>query len=380
MNDTLALLSHLSSLVEAKEVVKISLSKVRDKAAAVRNVYIRPIVIKGDYVYQVSKRTKTQDFVENIPSERLEAYVEASLSNDFFNAHIQATTADYSLLQNKKGNAKLTIKKGARKEANLEHNHSKKKYVDTSALYLERLGITTQNGQIRGSHQKKFKQINRYIELLDGLVRDSQLSTIVDMGSGKGYLTFALYDYLRNASKDISIRGVESRPELVTLCNTIAQESKYAGLRFQEGNIGSVDLGKVDMVIALHACDIATDMAIAKGIEAQAQYIVVAPCCHKQIRKAMDVGNSIMSPVLQHGILLERQAEMITDGIRALILEAQGYRTKVFEFISSEHTGKNVMITAAYTGVKDAKALDQIRAIKQEYGIAEHYLETMLKQ
>jgi hypothetical protein len=174
----------------------------------------------------------------------------------------------------------------------------------------------------------------------------------------------------------VSMTGIELRSNLVEFCNDLANKSEYHQLEFLSKDIHDYHPEKINMLIALHACDIATDIAIAKGIQADAEIIVVAPCCHKQVRKAMKHENEL-SAVLKHGILEERQAELITDGIRALLLEAHGYQTKVFEFISTEHTSKNLMITAVKSQPKEG-ALAQVKAIKEQFGIEFHYLEKLL--
>ena len=200
------------------------------------------------------------------------------------------------------------------------------------------------------------------------------------MGAGKGYLTFALYDFLSNTlRKKAQVMGVEVRPDLVQLCNQIAQNAGFEQLNFQQGYIGNFTLPKTDILIALHACDTATDDAIFKGIQAKADLIICAPCCHKQIRKQMNCTTHLQN-MLQYGIHKERMAEMVTDTIRALLLEVNGYQTKVFEFISTEHTGKNVMIVGQKVSkTKDSSHyLEKIEMLKSEFGIEEHYLEKLL--
>jgi len=200
------------------------------------------------------------------------------------------------------------------------------------------------------------------------------------MGSGKGYLTFALYDFITNImQKNITMTGVELRPDLVDTCNNIARKSGFENLSFIQGTIKDAPLNNIDILIALHACDTATDDAIYSGITSNASLIVCAPCCHKQIRREFDVP-APLNNVTKYGILKERQAEIITDTIRALLLEASGYKTNVFEFISTEHTPKNVMIVGEKTSERpdDKRILDDITSIKKIYGIGNHYLETLL--
>jgi hypothetical protein len=201
------------------------------------------------------------------------------------------------------------------------------------------------------------------------------------MGSGKGYLTFALYDYLRNKfDTKVCITGVEYRQELVDVCNVISGKAAFDNLVFVQGTIEEAPVEDTDILIALHACDTATDEAIFRGISSGASLIVCAPCCHKQIRNEIKLQNPL-SQLLKHGILLERQAEIVTDSLRALIMEAYGYKTKVFEFISSEHTSKNVMIIGrkiTHSPEKRISVLEHIAQIKAVYGIRRHYLEDLL--
>ncbi|HUH38390.1 MAG TPA: SAM-dependent methyltransferase, partial [Spongiibacteraceae bacterium] len=243
-------------------------------------------------------------------------------------------------------------------------------------------------GTVFKNAQDKFRQISRYIELLDPLLDalpPGPLS-IVDMGSGKGYLTFALYDHLRHTrQREVRITGIEYREDLVNLCNRIAAQCDYTQLAFLRGSIADYPQADADVVIALHACDTATGDAIAQGIRAGAQLIVVAPYCHKQIRRAMQAGNSPhpLSFVTRHGIFMERQAEMITDALRALILERHGYKTRAFEFVSDAHTAKNVLVVAQRRATPPDTG--QLRALQQQiddakklFGIGQHYLETLV--
>jgi hypothetical protein len=242
------------------------------------------------------------------------------------------------------------------------------------------------NFELRREMVDKYQQINRYIELLAPYfneIRFPQVFHVADMGSGKGYLTFALYDYLTGKLGETPlVTGVESRDELVISSNEVAVKAGFSNLRFVPGTIRDVPLEKIDVLIALHACDTATDDAIFRGISSGASLIVCAPCCHKQIRKEIRAANSLKE-ILKHGILEERQAEILTDGLRALIMEAHGYKTSVFEFISTEHTPKNLMIVGRKIAGKSAgrkKALGQIRDVKALFGIERHYLEELLER
>ena len=231
--------------------------------------------------------------------------------------------------------------------------------------------------------QHKFKQIYKYAEIVENLIKPMKFGGtvhIADMGAGKGYLTFALYELLtQKLNKDVDIKGVEIRPDLVLKINEIINSNHLKGLEFVESSIQDFHPEKLDVLIALHACNTATDDAIASGIKAGAELIVCAPCCHKQIRQEMERSGKV-DAITRYGIFLERQAVMITDTIRALVLEYFGYKTQVMEFIEMEHTPKNVLLVGRKTSKETDKEsiLQQINELKSKYGIEKHYLETVL--
>lgn len=360
---------------------KITFSKPRHQNKEIINVYVKTAIIKNEMQYSLTNRYRRKDEVKNYSKEQMADTLDHLLANMFFNAVLFTEDEEITFLQSKKGKSKYIGKKTNQDVVlTTTHDHQKSRMVDATQTWLQSLGLAGKDGKILDKSQDKYRQINKYIEILDHLIKDfptDQMITIADMGSGKGYLTFALYDHLVNTKKiRARMTGYEMREDIVTLCyNTVIKEG-FVGLTFQQKDIDQVNAAGCDMVIALHACDIATDMAIAKGIQAGAKYIIVSPCCHKQVRNSMKHQN-ILSPILSHGILEERQAEILTDGIRALIMEAHGYKTQVFEFISSEHTSKNLMIT----GVKstpDPTAMQKVEAIKKYFGIEFHHLERIL--
>lgn len=373
----------------AGESFKCTLAKpVAASATDLKNVYLRPVLLKKGLHVAFNFRYKTRDEVKNFALEEALEQLEKLLGNVFLNADLLTPERDFSLQFQPDGTARFSEKKPSQPHAapgNTAHNREKHRLIDPSAPWLHLLGITNAKGEVLAASQDKWKQINKYLEIVESLLRDQALPTqahIADMGSGKGYLTFALYDFLQNhQGLSPKITGIELRPALVDFCNKTAQSVGFQNLTFVAKDIADYNEGALDMLIALHACDTATDLALAAGIRQKARILVAAPCCHKQIRKAMNPQNEL-APLLQHGILLERQAELVTDGIRALLLEAEGYRTKVFEFVSSEHTAKNVMITATLDGrrlnQRRAEALAQVAALKNGFGIAEHWLEKLL--
>ena len=342
-------------------------------------------MLKNEKLLSVVFRHQTSDITKNLSLTEGIIFLKENVGTAFLTASLFTSKEDIQILFNKKREARIfTSKPSLTALQEFEHDKIKHRLIKTEgSIYLQKLGLISSDGKIIASMNDKFRQIDKYIEIIDSNLKENKpdkLFTIIDMGSGKGYLTFALYDHLANNLKiPVRITGVEMRQNLVDLCNKIARESGFEGLSFVQGNIGDYNIEQIDMLIALHACDTATDDAIFKGITADAGYIICAPCCHKQIRKEMNPENE-MKPILKHGIFMERQAEMLTDGLRALILEKHGYQTKAFEFISTNHTPKNVMIVGRKSQVKPdvEKIAGQIHQIKKAFGIEKHYLEELL--
>ena len=309
-----------------------------------------------------------------------------NLGKDFFGAHLFTTENDIQLDIGKKGRSRLNIGKPTFKtKPPLEHDRTKTLQIDPASFYLKALGITTDAGTVRDKQQDKWRQINKFIEILAGLFEKSALKdrkklTIVDMGSGKGYLTFAAYDYFANRRKiDVKITGVDTKKELVGLCNDIAVATEFDRLRFVNSSIDEFDVANVDILIALHACNTATDDAIFKGIAAKAELIIVAPCCHQEIRPQLR-SPEMFKDILKHGVMLERMAETFTDGLRSMLLERSSYSTKLFEFVPTEHTPKNNMLvgTRLAKPANTSEIYSRIEQIKELYGIKEQRLETLL--
>jgi len=377
-------LDRLSTAIEKNNFIQLTLGKSA-KSSDLTNVYIRMVELKGSCVFSFNYRFRTRDEVKNYSFEDGIDKIAHFLGDVFLSAHLFTLSHDFQLLFNKKRKSHFSQLPPSKKQSmTVSHNREKKRFVETTDnVYLQKLGVVNSEGQVIKSRQDKFKQINKYIELVDSLICQAHLPEelhIVDMGSGKGYLTFALYDYLVNhCGRKVSITGIELQEKLVTLCNEIAGEAGFSNLKFISQDIHQYAEKRIDILIALHACDTATDEAICKGIVADAGLIICAPCCHKQIRKQMHTTGE-MKAITQFGIFEERQAEMLTDTIRALILEAHGYQSKVFEFISNEHTRKNVMLSGAKTSknTNPEVALREIEKLKEKFGVAYHHLERLL--
>jgi SAM-dependent methyltransferase len=387
-------LALLRAAVDAGSFDRLVLTKPRESSADLQRVLVRALVLRGERRLQLVYSHATRDVTKNIaPGEALAA-IAALLGDGFAHAHLHTVDTAAELRISRKGRAGLSVRKAARPataeagtvEAVVPHDRIKRRFVDIRRRWLADLGVTDAQGRLVPSMARKWKQINKFVEVFDHAIATSRLAattkpiTVIDFGSGKGYLTFAVHDHLRHAlGRDADVTGVELRPDLVDLSNRAAARAAADGLRFVTGDIRSHEPGPIDVMIALHACDTATDHALARGLRGGAEVILCSPCCHKQLRPQMRAP-APLQPMLQHGIHLGQQAEMVTDSLRALLLEAEGYATQVFEFVALEHTSKNKMILA----VRRPRPIDrtpieaQIGEIKAFYGIREHCLETLL--
>ncbi|MEE1884906.1 class I SAM-dependent methyltransferase [Pedobacter flavus] len=385
--------TEIQSSLENNSFVKLSLGNYKGEIDALKNIYVKPIFIKRQPHLSFTYRYKTRDIVKNFSIIDGERVIASALEDGFQIATLTTTAEEFQFEIFKSG--KSVLRKRLLNEVRpVENSHNRKKQYkisNSAANYLQELGLTDANGTVYSNAQDKFKQINRYVELLAPLINELKIEhsfNVVDMGAGKGYLTFALYDYLVNSlKKQAFVKGIEFRQDLVDICNSIALHSGFQNLSFEQGTIQDYQ-GPTDILIALHACDTATDDAIAKGILGNAQLIIVAPCCHKQIRREIE-NNKVVNDIsflTKHGIFLERQAEMVTDGLRAMYLEYAGYKTKVFEFISDAHTPKNVMIVGVKKNEeserlkqeRQTKILASIQDAKRYFGITEHHLGGLL--
>ncbi|QHH99313.1 class I SAM-dependent methyltransferase [Acinetobacter dispersus] len=372
--------------IENKSFDRLILSQYKGEIAQLEKISFRVIELQGQAMLSCLYHHTTQDVTKNYTiDEGLEKIAE--LLNQCKQANLFSLEQDIQLKKNKKKAMLNCQKKQASvdKVGQQQHDREKQRYVQQQSPFLKHLGITDEKGQIVPSMARKWKQINKFIEIFshayEQIDASQQELNIVDFGSGKGYLTFALYDYLQAQHKTPLITGVELRSNLVEFCQNVADQTGFSHLDFFEGDVRSYQPEKLDVMIALHACDIATDFAIHTGIRLNASMIMCAPCCHKELRPQLQ-SPEVLQPMLQFGIHAGQQAEMLTDTLRALLLKAYGYETKVFEFVSLEHTSKNKMILATKRKdiqQPDAKIMQQIQALKAMYGIEKQSLELLLQ-
>lgn len=383
-------LSQIKDSIDNENFVKLSLGNYQGAIEELKNIYIKAVLIKRELKLSFTYRYKTRDITKNWEMEAGLVEIESLLHPQRFRICTLFTLTENRVctLNAKQVWSEKIEKATTVKPVDLSHDKQKERKVgDSDKIYLKELRLTDDTGKVYKNAQDKWKQINHYIELLSGeldSLPQKDVLQVVDMGAGKGYLTFALYDYLNHVlHRKTQVEGVEYRNDLVELCNSIAQKSHFNQLNFVQGTIEDyVPQTNLDILIALHACDTATDDAIYKGIQHQAHLIVVAPCCHKQVRRQLEQvkAKNDLSFMTKHGIFLERHAEMLTDGIRSLLLEYFGYQTKVIQFISDAHTPKNVMIVAVKKSIdaeKQAQILEKLKATKAYFGIQYHYLEKL---
>lgn len=345
-------------------LIRVILSNPSSKDGVIK-ICARPMLKNKSLLFQIEEYTKTQVFHKNLTAGDAGSYLTGKLSSDtssqtasFKNALVETQSFTANVLVSKKGT--ITIKKKMNTSAKqpkifLSHNR-KKKYILEEGIpvpFLIDLGVMTQNGNIVNAHYDKFRQINRFLEYIEDILPSLPTGRelrILDFGCGKSYLTFAIYYYLKVLKGyPVRITGLDLKEDVIRHCNELAVKYGYDKLEFLCGDIAYYDgCSQVDMVVTLHACDTATDYALAKAVGWGAKVILSVPCCQHELNKQMK--NDLLSPVLHYGILKERMAALMTDGLRAQILEANGYRTQILEFIDMAHTPKNLLIRAVYNG------------------------------
>ncbi len=359
----------------------------------IERLTVRAIELRGEPALTFLWRHRTKDVTKNHAPEAGLTEIATLLGARFRNAHLHTATEEVQFAVSRKGRETLRVTRvdGTDAPAPAAHDKAKQRPLEMAHPVWSALGLTH---LVKGepalvpAMARKWKQINRFVEILASAVDEAQLQgpvRVADFGSGKGYLTFAVHDWLQSHGLQPRVTGIELRDDMVKLCEGIVQDEHLQGLRFDQGDVRTQAVQPLDVMIALHACDIATDHALHVGLQSGAKVIMSSPCCHKELRPQMTLP-AVLKPMLQHGIHLGQEAEMVTDSLRALLLESQGYRTQVFEFIALEHTSKNKMILAVKAQGPAAEALAarrpellaQIAEIKRFYGLREQRLEQLL--
>ncbi|MBQ8592134.1 MAG: SAM-dependent methyltransferase [Lachnospiraceae bacterium] len=350
-----------------EQLYQMILSNARDKEA-ISKAKVRPVMLQKELYFQISRFVGKQVLHQNCTKAELVKEVFSMMKADFKQIEIETMSYKATGLISKKGTVTIKKKRHTEEKApvDMSHNRSKQYILQEGTVvdFLVDLGVQTKEGKIVKSKYDKFRQINRYLELVEDIMLElpkDRAIQIIDFGCGKSYLTFALYYYMHILQKrDVNIIGLDLKEDVIRTCNALKDKYGYNKLRFIPGDISSFeDMDNVDMVVTLHACDTATDYAIAKAVAWDAKVIFAVPCCQHEVNKQIE--NEMLAPVLKYGLLKERISALLTDGIRANLLEQMGYDTQVVEFIDMEHTPKNVLIR----GVKKREASTPVEALQR---------------
>lgn len=379
---------------------RLALGRPHDTEPSLEKLLARRVALRGVDHLSMVWRHRSKDITKNLPLPEAVAQVAQLLATQFHHAHLVTRSHDIQLALGKRGQWGLRVGKlpvpateaaaTAEAPAADAHDRPRQHALSLAEPFLAELGVTDAQQRLIPAMARKWRQINKFVEVLDHAFAQSPLAArdaaepvrVLDFGAGRGYLTFAVHQRLVAAGRTPDIVGVELREDLVAQCNGVARHLGLAGLRFDAGDVRSHASGPIDIMIALHACDIATDVAMHRGVRGGAAIIVCSPCCHKELRPQL-LAPAPLRPMLRHGIHMTEQAEMLTDTLRALLLQSMGYDTQVFEFISPEHTAKNKMVLAVRRAqpLPDAQCQAlraQVAELKAFYGVRTQTLESLI--
>ncbi len=369
------------------DLQQIVLSNSKDRAQGTK-VKVRPVLLKDELVFQETLYVGTQVFHENLKADKMRQRIVERLENLFRQGEIKADGLEATVLVSKKGKMTLKVKQMPKsgKVQEVSHNRTKQYILmdGTPVDFLIGLGVQTPDGKVNKTRYDKFRQINRYLEfiedVLEALPKDRTIR-IIDFGCGKSYLTFAMYYYLHELQgRDIEVTGLDLKTDVISHCNELARKLGYTKLTFERGDISTYEgATEVDMVVSLHACDKATDYALEKAVKWGARVILAVPCCQHELNG--QIRSDILQPVLKYGLIKERMAALLTDALRANLLEQQGYETQILEFIDMEHTPKNILIRAVKRpdkAIQKKSTASDISRVKELLNV-EPALEQLLK-
>lgn len=364
--------------MDSGKLIKMIFAGKRRKSIEYKKVTMRPVTIKGEYMYQAEFHFDKKVTHENIPYFDGIDFAENLIRQDFKQVNILTETEDIQILASKPEKPRITRQNTSRRAGDLSHDKKKRYIIDDGVPcdFLIKLGVMSPEGKVYKKHYSKFRQINRFLEIADNCFESLPQSgtlRIIDFGCGKSYLTFGLYYYLKLIRKrDVEIIGLDLKEDVIRFCNDVASQLGYDGLRFLTGDIADYESDGADMVVTLHACDTATDFALINAVRWQSKVILSVPCCQHELFS--QIRNPINEPMLKHGIIKDKFTELLTDGLRGLKLESVGYDVNMIEFTSLEHTSKNIMIKAIMPDNQNSsamkKAADEYEALKDFYGVS----------
>lgn len=372
----------LKEIILNEEIIYGVLSNLRKKNQDSYNkVDIKPVIIRDELKIQLTYNYKSKVLHENLDLDQSVGKIQNLLVEEFRQGMLFTKEADYQILISKKGIPRILKKKPTKEEGDLSHNRKKEYIIEDGKPcdFLIRLGVMNEKGRVVSRRYDKFRQINRFLEMVSDVIpsidKDETIN-IIDFGCGKSYLTFALYYYLVHILKlDVNITGLDLKEDVILFCNKVASDLNYHRLKFIHGDIkdfeGSQD---VDMVVTLHACDTATDAALVKAVDWDSKVILSVPCCQHEFYDK--VQSPVLEPMLKHGIIREKLSSLVTDSLRANVLEILGYQVQMLEFIDMEHTPKNILIRAIKTkGINNKEAIDSYMKFKEFWNLEDLYIE-----
>ncbi|MBO4514173.1 MAG: SAM-dependent methyltransferase [Lachnospiraceae bacterium] len=377
-------LQRILDLILDDGLEQIILSNSRDASVASK-AKIRPVMIGGRLRFQETRYLGTKVYHDNYDRDEMARRIQKELTELYRQGEFRGKMLEGIVLVSKKG--KMTVKSHAKSpaaEASLAHDRTKQYLLPEGEPvdFLVRLGVQTPDGRVTKNRYDKFRQINRYLEFLEDVLEElpeERTIQIVDFGCGKSYLTFATYYYLHvKQGRDLAVTGLDLKEDVIQNCNALARELGYEGLRFEQGDISAYQGEGADVVISLHACDLATDYALEKAVKWGAKVILAVPCCQHELNR--QIKNDILRPALKYGIIKERMAALLTDAVRAEILERQGYDTQILEFIDMEHTPKNLLIRAVKRQKMRRSSADKALREMEEFLQIRPTLESLLPE
>lgn len=372
----------LNEIILKKEIIGGVLSNLRKKdEEGFTKVDIKPVLIKDEINIQFAYNYKSKVIHENLELTKSVDKIKELLNEYFTQAVIFTKKADYQILISKKGKVKILEKKPTKKEVDLSHNR-KREYIIPDGKpcdFLIRLGVMTEKGKVVSRRYDKFRQINRFLEMVSDVMPslgDKKTLNIIDFGCGKSYLTFALYYYLVDIlDLNVNIVGLDLKDDVIQFCNEVAMDLNYKDLKFIHGDIKDFHGSKeIDMVVTLHACDTATDAALVKAVNWDSKVILSVPCCQHEFYDKIQ--NPILEPMLKHGIIREKLSSLVTDSLRSKVLEILGYEVQMLEFIDMEHTPKNILIRAIKANnINNKDAIESYVKFKDFWELEDLYIE-----
>ena len=365
----------LNEIFENRTLVKMIAGNRRRKSLEYTKVTVKPVVIKNEYQYQAEYSYDKKVTHLNIPADEILSFA-ASLLDDFKQFNIFTTSSEVQVLASKADNPRVTVRKTEARAAELSHNRDKNYLIaeGTPCDFLVKLGVMNRDGTVKPKHYHKFRQINRFLEIVEDVypaLPTDRTIRIIDFGCGKSYLTFALYYYLHIIKeRNVSIVGLDLKKDVIDFCSRTADELGYTNLTFLMGDIADYTSDNADMVVTLHACDTATDYALINAVNWNTRVILSVPCCQHELFS--QIRNELHQPMLKYGIIKDKFTELLTDALRGLKLEEMGYKVSMIEFTPLEHTSKNIMIKAVkgmpYKKLQQ-KAADEYSRLKEFYNV-----------